>query len=151
MIKIFSKRPRSFLPYNPDKCDICRKYLSDAKRCTENLICCDCCTHWSHYDCAELTSSEVEEIDKWYCKRCIHFFPDLAPTFKKGKCLIFNFKMVAFLLNLCFLDRRSEVSEDSIPCTSAAEPAAASDRRRSFDIANFRSKSVIYFVILRTI
>lgn len=48
-----------------DNCMICKKDLIDS-----NLIQCDQCDKWTHYECAGLTSNLVDKIVNYFCNKC---------------------------------------------------------------------------------
>ncbi|KAK2467117.1 hypothetical protein APHAL10511_001375 [Amanita phalloides] len=66
-----------------EACPACTD-LSKEKSSTldkENWIRCDACKMWYHWRCAG-DDSEVETIDKWYCKSCLIIDPTRSITFK---------------------------------------------------------------------
>ncbi|KAM6500801.1 jumonji superfamily protein [Amanita muscaria] len=59
--------------------DISKEVLNSQDK--ESWIRCDPCKTWYHWRCAG-DGSEVENIDKWYCKTCIEAVPTRSITFK---------------------------------------------------------------------
>lgn len=50
---------------NSDNCKICKKDLVDTA-----LIQCDHCDKWIHFECADLTASQVDKILNFFCYDC---------------------------------------------------------------------------------
>ncbi|XP_065313453.1 CXXC-type zinc finger protein 1-like isoform X2 [Gordionus sp. m RMFG-2023] len=59
---------------------ICRS--SDSSRF---MICCDKCNEWYHGDCINITQSEANEIEQFYCRACLESHPTLTIIYSKKK------------------------------------------------------------------
>eukprot|EP01080_Neovahlkampfia_damariscottae_P011505 gene11505-4669_t len=60
-------------------CDTCYKNLDDNKenqfcicrrKQNDNMVECDDCQNWFHFECMNLTASQANEMDKFSCERC---------------------------------------------------------------------------------
>lgn len=66
-----------------DSCPACTPDSADSFNAfdKENWIRCDVCKVWYHWRCAG-DGSDVEALDKWYCKACLEVDPTRVITFK---------------------------------------------------------------------
>lgn len=47
-----------------DLCEVCRELE------TNEMVQCDKCEHWFHYECVPITSDQVDKVAKFYCNQC---------------------------------------------------------------------------------
>ncbi|PFH47184.1 hypothetical protein AMATHDRAFT_68337 [Amanita thiersii Skay4041] len=64
-------------------CPACAEQSNDSSNTPEkeSWIRCDACKTWYHWRCAG-DGSDVDAVDKWYCKACLAADPSRAITFK---------------------------------------------------------------------
>ena len=60
--------------------------ISDSAK--ENSTCCDTCSTWWHFPCADLNISTADALDSWVCQSCL---ADAAEANDSHDDLEFNF------------------------------------------------------------